>query len=317
MSRKKQRIERLLAEPLPKAAKIAFVCSFCLGDSLMSLVTINNLVRNGYDVEVFGDYAYALRDWFPQFTIHPLLSTHEQEKLKSYDIILHMYETELSKQVCQWHSASITLSDSIHYIADMTMTDIQVTLCQLEFKLLDVERSNNIKPLPGLNHRANVNRIVYHPTSSLKRKNWPAKKFLKLAKKLKQEGFENYFLVAPDERSSWLWLQQEGFHVPSFSSLSEVAKFIYESGYFIGNDSGLGHLASNLGVPTISIILRKGVAKQWRPNWAPGKVVLSPTWLNPRPIKEKLWKIFTRVSAVKNAFDDLIRDEQTLSTLNK
>lgn len=312
---KKKRVEKLLDQPLAKNAKIAFICSFCLGDTLMSLVTINNFVRNGYNIEVFGDYAFALRDWFPQFKIQPLLTKPDQHLLKEYDVVLHMYETVLSKDVAAWHPFSITLSDSIYYIADMTMTDIQVKLCQLEFELDNVQRTNNIVPPSELEHRRYRKRIVYHPTSSLLRKNWPAKKFLKLAKILQKEGYENYFIVSPQERSDWLWLQDQGIYLPEFSSLSDVAKFIYQSGYFIGNDSGIGHLASNLGVPTLSIILRKGVAKQWRPTWTLGKVVLSPSWLNPRPIKEKLWKLFTRVSTVENAFYELLKDEADIFSL--
>lgn len=305
MKKKKQRLEKLLNESLPKKYKIAFICSFCLGDTLMSLVTANNFIRNGFDIEVFGDYAYALKEWFPQFKIQPLIPVDNQKFLENYDAVLHMYESPLSIQVAVWHPLSITLSHSNFYLADMTMTDIQATLCQLEFNLKNVVRVNDIQPLPGLEHRANVKRIIFHPTSSLQRKNWPAKKFLKLAKDLKKEGYDSHFIVSPKERPDWLWLEQEGCHLPNFNSLSDVASFIYESGYFIGNDSGIGHLASNLGIPTISIILRKGVAKQWRPTWAPGKVVLSPNWLNPRPIKEKLWKIFTRVSVVKKAFNEL------------
>lgn len=303
--KKKKRVEKLLNSPIKKDATVAFNCSFCLGDSLIGLVTVNNFARNGYRISVFGDYAYALRDWFPKLDIHPRLDVDNQETLRPFDVVLHMYETNLSKAVSLWHPLSITLSDSQLYLADLTMTDIQVTLCQHEFNLKDVVRVNNIQPLAGLTYRKDDKRIVVHPTSSLLRKNWPPKKFVRLAKLLINEGYTVHFIVSPKERPDWEWLTNENIFLPSFDSLSDVAKFIYESGYFIGNDSGIGHLASNMGIPTVSIILRKGVAKQWRPTWAPGRVVLSPSWLNPRPIKEKFWKLFTRVATVKNAFDDL------------
>ncbi len=306
--KKKKRVDKLLTSPIPKNASVAFNCSFCLGDSLIGLVTVNNFARNGYKVTVFGDYAHALRDWFPQFEIHPRLAVEEQERLREFDVVLHMYETDLSKTVAAWHPWSITLSDSQLYLADLTMTDIQVTLCQKEFNLDSVIRENNIQPPADLVHKKHQSRIIIHPTSSLLRKNWPPKKFMQLSKLLNEEGYTVNFIVSPKERPDWEWLLSENVFLPSFGSLSDVAKFIYESGYFIGNDSGIGHLASNLGIPTVSIILRKGVAKQWRPTWAPGKVVLSPSWLNPRPIKEKFWKIFTRVSTVKNAFDELKRE---------
>jgi heptosyltransferase III len=312
---KKIFIDNLLNKAIPKENSIAFICSFCLGDSLIGLVTVNNFLRNGYKITVFGDYIYAMKEWFPQFTIFPLVSLERQEILKEFDLLLHMYESELSKQVSQWHPASLTLSHSGYYKADMTMVDIQATLCEYEFKLENIQRFNDIKPLASLNHRSHANRIIIHPTSSLVRKNWPAKKFLMLAKQLQKDHFDSSFIVSPKERPEWLWLEQEGIHLPDFNSLSAVAEFVYESGYFIGNDSGIGHLASNLGIPTLSIILRKGVAKQWRPSWAIGKVVLSPSWLNPRPIKEKLWKIFTRVNTVRKAFYSLKQETEQEVTL--
>ena len=40
---------------------------------------------------------------------------------------------------------------------------------------------------------------------------------------------------------------------PIFSSLEELTSFLYESAFFIGNDSGPGHVASALNIPTLTI----------------------------------------------------------------
>lgn len=294
--------DKLLTTPLPKNANIAFICSPQMGDTLISMVTINNLVRNGYMIDVFGDFAYALRAWFPWANIFPALKLEEQQRLAAYPTVLHMYDSDLAKHVGHWHSNSIILSNSPLYKARIPMVDIQVTICQQEFGLTNIVRDNNIQPLAGLNPHHNKQRIVMHPTSSLKRKCWPKNKFIKLAQQLKQQGYSICFIVAPAERPAWLDVVHYGIELPEFSSLSDIAAFIYESAFFIGNDSGIGHLASNLGVPTVSIILRKGVARQWRPSWALGEVVLSPAWLNPRPLKEKLWKYFISVKMVLDKF---------------
>jgi heptosyltransferase III len=303
---KKKPNAKLLTKPIDKQGRIAFICSFCLGDSLIALVTVNNFLRNGYQVDVYGDFVYALRDWFPQYNIKPLIKVADQEQLESYTTVLHMYESELSRQIAPWHANSIALSHSPLYLARMSMTDIQVALCREEFGLSDLVRVNGMQPPTGLQQYKFPKRIVLHPTSSLVRKNWPAKKFLKLAQILKERGFDPVFIIAPNERSQCLEITASNFSVPSFANLSAIAAYFYESGYFIGNDSGLGHLASNLGIPTVSIILRPSVARQWRPTWALGEVALSPTWLNPRPIKEKLWKYCTSVARVLSYFDRLL-----------
>lgn len=297
---------QLLKKSLQKNHEIAFVCSPRLGDTLIGLVTVNNLLLNGYQVTVYGNYAFQLKDWFPHFQIHPAPTLDSQYALQKYATVLHMYENDFSKYVALWHPHSIALSNCPLYLADMTMVDIQALLCRQELGLAQITRTNNLVPLPHLVRRKYSQRIVIHPTSFLVRKNWPAKKFVKLAKLLQNEDYKIEFMVAPNELKDWLWLNDLGFALKAFSSLSEAAAFLYESAYFIGNDSGIGHLASNVDLPTVSIILRKGVAKQWRPSWSLGKVVLSPAWINPRPVKEKLWKIFTTVSAVKKVFDKLV-----------
>ncbi len=59
-------------------------------------------------------------------------------------------------------------------------------------------------------------------------------------------------------------------------------------------------------LPTVSIILRKGLAVHWRPTWAPGEIVMPPVWLNPRLIREKFWKQCTSVKRVLAGFDRLV-----------
>jgi len=297
---------KLLKQELNREQPIAFICSPRLGDTLISLVTVNNLVRNGFTVDVYGDYAYELKDWFPWAKISSSIAVENARQLEKYVQILHMYDRPLSDELKKWHPNSIVLADSPLYHLPQSMVDIQVQLCKQELGLKDVVRDNNLQPLPGLTFAKHSKRIIINPTSFLERKNWPKDKFIKLAKVLAGRGFELHFVVAPNEYADWQGVIQHGFPVPRFNSLSELAAYLYESAFFIGNDSGLGHLASNLGVPTLSIILRKGVARQWHPAWAPNVVVLSPAWLNPRPIKEKLWKYFTSVNRVLKGFEQLI-----------
>ena len=298
---------KLLKQELNREKPLAFICSPRLGDTLISLVTVNNLVRNGFQVDVYGDYAYALQAWFPWAHIQAKITVENADQLKKYSQVLHMYDSALSDELKKWHANSIVLSDSPWYHLPQTMVDIQTQLCVQELNLVDVVRVNNLSPLAGLMKAKNKQRVIINPTSFLVRKNWPKNKFIKLAAILMQRGFEVCFVVAPDEYSAWQEIVQRGFSLLKFATLSDVAAYFYEAAFFIGNDSGLGHLASNLGVPTLSIILRKGVARQWHPSWAPNVVVLSPVWLNPRPLKEKLWKYFTSVNRVLKGFERLTK----------
>jgi hypothetical protein len=265
----------LIDTPISKIGKIAFINSFCLGDNLIGLITAYNLYRNGYDVDVFGDFSYYMKDWFPWANIMPSVKPENVGVLSNYSTVVFMYENEY-KAIKYPQQNFIILSKSSFYKAPISMVDVQVNVCKNELHLENVVRENGLVPLANLAHRKNKNRIVIHSTSSLERKNWPKKKFLQLAKTLLAKGYEPNFILTAKERNDWLEVVDAGAKIPEFISLSEVAAFIYESQYFIGNDSGIGHLASNLGIPTITIVLRKGVARQWRPSWSLGEIVLPP-----------------------------------------
>ena len=182
------------------------------------------------------------------------------------------------------------------------MVDIQLIQCKEHLNLQNIARDNGIMPLPNLIHRQYKKRIMIHPTSSKKMKNWPAEKFIKLVKILTNKGYEVFFIVPQEERALWEKIIPSPSMLPNFSSLSEIALWIYESNYFIGNDSGMGHLASCLGIPTLSIISRSGMARMWRPAWGKG-IVVTPTSLIPsRKLKEKIWKHFVSVKKVAKEF---------------
>lgn len=153
------------------------------------------------------------------------------------------------------------------------MADRMAIFCDKVLRLQNVTHDNGMTPLPNLIHKKSPKRIIIHPTSSNPIKNWPPNKFIALAKKLKANGFEPAFIVSPAEQADWKPLIQGQFLLPSFPTLSDVAKFVYESGYMIGTDSGIGHLASNFGLPTVTICRTGNRFFRWRPAWSKGIVI--------------------------------------------
>lgn len=128
--------------------------------------------------------------------------------------------------------------------------------------------------LPGNWHRLKHHkRVSIHPTSASEQKNWLPGRFIGLARKLKNLGYEPVFTVSPSEREIWRNRINNEFELPLFESISDLAKYYYESGLFIGNDSGNGHLASALGLTTITIVNRYSNPFPWRPNWSRNIIV--------------------------------------------
>ena len=73
--------------------------------------------------------------------------------------------------------------------------------------------------------------------------------------------------VTPEERTDWLFVHDLGLDLPLFHSLSDLASYIYESSYLVGNESLSIHLASLFQIDHIMIARSKKVTKKWQGGW--------------------------------------------------
>ena len=117
--------------------------------------------------------------------------------------------------------------------------------------------------------------------------------------------------MSKQEAHEWSDLDKYEYERPLFDHLQDLKNYLFESGYFIGNDSGIGHLASNLKIPTLTISSNRKLAKLWRPGWYYGKVVFPSTVLpNFKGInfafRDKHWSKFISVRKVLNNFYKLV-----------
>ena len=174
-------------------------------------------------------------------------------------------------------------------------------LCQEVLQLTDVVSDNGLLPLKSLSYRKHNNRVIIHPMGNNLRARWCPQQFVKLASLLQKQGWQPVFCVSPTERPEWQARINDKFLLPEFASVSDLAAFIYESGFMIGNDSGTGHLASCLKIPTLSIWRKKDV--RLRPGWFIGGVVLPYRF----PVRyHKLWPYSVPVRKVLKGFKTLV-----------
>lgn len=287
--------------------KIAVVCADGLGDGLLSLVFAHNLEQQAYEVTTFSNYLPQLQAWFPDKKIAPL------PKLEDIDMVFSSYDRIISTDGAFLTRVKHNLGShyAVYYERDFdrnkTVLQNFLSICQRDFGVSGTSENIGLKALDGLRHRFHRHRIIIHPMSTCDTKNWPAEKFINLAGKLKRKGFEPIFIMSPKEQILWQPLLQNKFSLPAFPSLNELAKFIYESGYFIGNDSGIGHLAANLGLPTLSLFSRLSVANLWRPNGDKAVVITATLQLPGARLRTKYWKKLLTVNKVMNAFEKMSR----------
>lgn len=292
----------------------ALLCASGIGDGLLMMIVAHHLKKCRMHPTVFHDSAEILT---PLFEEHSFMQHCSLEALEDFDTVI--VENDNSKRA--WDLFRLRDQGKMEHVRFLFPTPspnfkegdflfnpklpVATNLSAACAELLGSPPSKeNDLTLPHGVHEKYAKRIVIHPTSNDPKRNWKKSQFLKLAERLKQEGFSPVFIVSPEERKEWEGL---GIELPSFPSLKEVALFIYESGYLIGNDSGLGHLASNLGIATVTISGNPKRVRLWRPDWAHGKVVTLPF---PLPnfkgihfrMRENHWQKFVSVNKVFETF---------------
>lgn len=312
--------------------KAGVFCHNGLGDGVNCLVLSNNLQLNGWEVDTFQNTIGSMQEWFPHLPVQPYPPVSELPRvLASYEwfFVVQNDTDEFVLKLIQEGKRRfperikvIYLYPSKHivnepYYSDC-LTEPQFSIaqnlrlfCEKILHLPRISKSNGFIPPADLIHRKFPNRIVVHPTSARLTRNWPKEKFVKLALHLKDEGYQLAFVPGgAKEREEWKGLGDLGFDVPSFPTLDLLARYIYESGYLIGNDSGLGHLASALGVPTLTFCRRKTWANMWAPSFTKG-VVVCPSSMIPNirgfRLRDRLWKKFITLGMARRAFERLVQ----------
>ncbi len=290
---------------LPLPNKIAYVMSPRLGDTLIFMVTANNLHLNGFPIQIFSDFLYTLRDWFPGLDIHPYPAIDQvHTTLAKFDLILHNFApdwllTPENEDLNLWRLDY----EKLFYNRKLPLIDIQLIACKKLLGLKKIVRDNGLVVPTGLHFQRHHRRVAVHPTASTVNKYWLPERFIELAQHLRKKGFDPVFVVSPHEIEQVPWVAQHGFPLFTPHSIIDLASWLYESGWFIGNDSGIGHLASNLGIPTLSLMPRKSVRNYWRPAFTQGEVLFPNIPLIFTPLKLRYWRHLISVRRVLKTFE--------------
>ncbi|WP_020209871.1 glycosyltransferase family 9 protein [Gilvimarinus chinensis] len=285
---------------MPK--KIALILSDRLGDSLIGMVAANNLVAQGNNVVVFNTYIHSLKAYFEQFQVQPSPTENLQKDQvfwNQFDRVVVMFDRPFVALLRKAQVPVEVMSDAKLFKAKRSMVSIQAEYCANFWGVKNPTQRNGMVVPTSKADNSKV--VAIHPTSADSFKEWPKQKFIALANRLKDSGFKPIFILAPFEVRDWVGLPED--MIVSKPDLAEVAEFLTSCDYFIGSDSGIGHLASSIGLPTVSLCIRAGTARMWAPAWEKNEAVLAPAWLFCRPLKDKFWKQALTVSRVLKAFN--------------
>jgi lipopolysaccharide heptosyltransferase III len=162
-------------------------------------------------------------------------------------------------------------------VSDLPPTQLAVTL-QAAASVkgrLDAAGVDGTKPL-----------ALIHPAAAFDTKQWAAENFTRIAEGLDVRGFAPVAIVAPHEAQViTTLLLNSSVPIVAFTDLTlpEVTALASRSSLFIGNDSGIAHIASAVKCPSVVIFGSSNVT-HWRP-WAtaPAEVVREELPCQPCP----------------------------------
>lgn len=138
------------------------------------------------------------------------------------------------------------------------------------------------EPFPGLLPRLAVadhallakDATLIHPGSGSPRKNWPVERFRELSLELLARGHVVAWIRGPAESSEVI--PPAGVECLDHPSLPSLARTLAVARLFIGNDSGVSHLAAAVGAPTVALFGPTS-SEIWAPDGERVRVVRSPT----------------------------------------
>jgi lipopolysaccharide heptosyltransferase II len=107
---------------------------------------------------------------------------------------------------------------------------------------------------------------LIHPAAAFATKQWAAENFARVVEYLEKAGFSSVAIVGPGQDKVLDELQKNcSAPITTFNlSLPEVSALASRAVLFVGNDSGIAHMAAAVGTPSVVIFGSSNIA-HWRP----------------------------------------------------
>ena len=116
---------------------------------------------------------------------------------------------------------------------------------------------------------------LLHPGAGSLRKRWPLAGFLEVSGQLESQGATPEFVVGPAEEDLVPCLEKQAPKLHRPGDPLELLALLRSAGAYIGNDSGVSHLAAWLGLPSV-VIFGPSDPMRWRPRGHAVEIVQPP-----------------------------------------
>ncbi len=274
---------------------LAIVPAPALGDGILGMVLAHNAHRAGRDVVVLHDALTELAAWYPWARIEP--SAAAAARLLASDAAF-LGDPALHPDAAQVDGPTLCFGKQ-HWRRDRPYLESLRAVCMRAFDLPSWDDDAGI--VPAAARRPIPRRVALHPTSANPAKEWPPDRWLALADKLRAHEWLPVVLVAAEHEAAWRARCADDTLVVAPGTLDKVAAWLRDGAGCIATDSGIAHLASALGVPTLAVFRKRSAARFWGPAWAPGGTI-APFWRLPGGRGHGHWRGLLHPERVFRAF---------------
>jgi ADP-heptose:LPS heptosyltransferase len=174
--------------------------------------------------------------------------------------------------------SSLTVSDEALHSVEVRFEGVKQSRELLEYEYADgtFHRTVGAPGEAATNGDVLSNFALIHPAAAFATKQWAPENFARVAEYLAARGIKRVAIAAKNE-SGVLRRLTEASRVPVLTldnlSLPEITALVSRAKLFVGNDSGIAHIAAAVGTPT-AVIFGSSNRNHWRP-WtdAPNEIV--------------------------------------------
>jgi ADP-heptose:LPS heptosyltransferase len=161
------------------------------------------------------------------------------------------------------------------HIAEHTLHCIQECGWLPEFKdaILKATPSHGSAAAPGEGEASKT--VLIHPGAGSPRKRWPLPGFLELTAQINARQLKPAFVIGPVEQDLLPELERHGATLHLTGDSLKLLALLRSAAAYIGNDSGVSHLAAWVGLPCV-VIFGPSDPVRWRP-WGGRVEIVQPT----------------------------------------
>ena len=187
------------------------------------------------------------------FGLHPDFPPDQCDWIRSFDFILTYLHDPEGTVVNNLYRAG---ARAVLYGSPLVQTRHAVDQMVHPLESLAIYAAGSTPRLPRPAPAEGPPYAVLHPGSGSPRKNWPLDHFLALARRLNAEcGLTPVFLTgeADEAVAAGLASQLPPVRHQHGLDLAQAARLLAGATRYVGNDSGITHLAAALGTPTLAL----------------------------------------------------------------